>query len=158
MVRTWKRAAIAVLVATAVLSAAPTTATAQEVDTRRPTTLVGGSYVLGFEALYVPLDVFTVSAALFEGDPISQLRLPGRLVVFSSGNQVLCAALTAFDLTLPSGNHGVARCSYNPLSPGGLNALLTGSVVAHFPGDTTHQAATVNLPAIGKPAPRHLIF
>ena len=119
----------------------------------QPTTLVPGAVVLDTE-----LHIFEVSAALFVGQPAPFApRLPGRTVVFTAGGQPLCSAVTSSEFGEVS-DYGIARCSFNPVSPGGIMALLTGSAKASYAGEAGYAPSTVKVPLIGQAPPKHVTF
>ena len=153
--------AVTLLVSVLGASAPGTTASAEEAPLfERPTALCPGAYVLS-----TSLRLLTLSAALLDNvtgcAPIAP-RLSGVPVEFWSGSHHLCTATTHTGVDLADAEHGIARCSLNLVSPGGLNALLTGRVEARFAGLTTelvrYLPSTARVPAIGPDAPPFVFF
>ena len=124
------------------------------------TFLCPGAYVLS-----TPLRVLTLSAALVvhpTGCALFAPRLEGQPVEFWSGPHHLCTATTHIGVDLADNEAGIARCTLNVLSPGGLHALLTGQVEARYAGleteTTRYLPSSAKVPAFGPDAPPFVFF
>lgn len=121
-------------------------------DTRIPTAFEGGGFVLATPARSGGLGSTSepkVLTAWVKLHGASGVGIGLKQVTFTSGGVPVCSAVTRGALISDFLVYGQATCSVNPLTVGGLRAILTGQLTATFAGDDVFQPTTIQLKPIG---------
>jgi hypothetical protein len=131
--------AAAVVTATLLVGLAPTAASAAPTeDTRTPTSIVGGSFILDPAPTYYFTPFFIMK---FQAELRGPSNPAGHDIFFTAAGVPICHAVTD--------GYGRAQCSILSGGLGSVMAIATLQATAEYRGNALYQPSSATLPAIG---------